>query len=492
VLLVETPPETLDRRQAVSAIAENISGNLIEPGLLRIQDDGRPVPDLAESFRQVDPVTYEAVLRPELQFDDGTALTAEDVVATYDTLRDRRLHSPLASRYDELAQVSALDARRVRFVLKQPAAEFPVNLTMGIVPARGAAAIGQGEVGSEFGRHPVGAGPFRFVEWPDEEHLLLAANPRYYAGSPAVGHLLIKTVRDENTRVLELMHGKADICINAISPPLLEILARSPNLDLLSIPGANAAYLMFQLTDPKLRDVRVRRAIGEAIDREAIARYKFGGHATVATTLLPPGNWARADDLPRLPYDPVDAATLLGAAGLKPDARGIRLSLDYKTSTDRFRRSIGLVLVDQLARVGIDVNLTSLEFGTFFSDIRKGNFELATLKWVPIIDPDLYTLTFASSSIPTPENNYNGANRGHYINPEVDALLAQGRRAESEAARRQSYLAVQPILARDLPYVVLWYEDSTAVLRKGLTGFSLSPFGFFSSLANVRRVEASP
>jgi len=398
VLLVESSPETLDRRLAVSTIAENVSGNLIEPGLLRIDEDGRAVPDLAETFGQLDAVTYEAVLRPGLRFHDGTPVTAAEVVATYETLRDPRFHSPLASRFGELAQVSAVDARRVRFVLKLPAAEFPVNLTMGIVPALGAGAIDR----SDFGRHPVGAGPFRFVEWPDEEHLLLEANPDYYAGRPALGHLLVKTVRDENTRALELMHGKADICFNAISPPLLGLLANAPNLEILSRAGANAAYLMFQLTDPKLRDVRVRRAMGEAIDRAAIARYKFGGHATLATTLLPPGNWARAEDLPPLPYDPEAAAALLDAAGLKPDARGVRLRLDYKTSTDRFRRSIGLVLVDQLARVGIDVTLSSLEFGTFFSDIRKGNFELATLKWVPIIDPALYTLTFASTATTEP------------------------------------------------------------------------------------------
>jgi peptide/nickel transport system substrate-binding protein len=486
VLLVEFPPETLDRRLAVSAIAENVSGNLIEPGILRIDDDGRPVPDLAESFTQLDPLTYEALLRPGLRFQDGSQVTAADVVASYDTLRDPGFHSPLASRYGALAQVTALDERRVRFVLKQPAAGFPVDLIMGVVP-RDPASIEH----ADFGRHPIGAGPFRFVAWPDDEHLLLEANPYYYGGRPAAGHLLIKTVRDENTRALELLHGKADLCFNAISPPLLALLAGAPGLDILSRPGANAAYLMFRLDDPKLRDVRVRRAIGEGIDRAAIARYKFGGHATPATTLLPPGNWARDGQLAELPYDPAGAAELLDAAGLKPDARGIRLSLDYKTSTDRFRRSIGLVLVDQLARIGIDVALSSLEFGTFFADVRKGNFEMATLKWVPIIDPDLYSLVFASSSIPTPENNYNGANRGRYLNPEVDALLAAGKRGGSEAERRQSYAQVQEILARDLPYVVLWYEDSTAVVRKGLTGVSLSPFGFFSSLARVQPLKSA-
>ncbi len=483
VLLVESTPETLDRRLALSAIAENVSGNLIEPGLLRIDDSGRAVPDLAESLRVVDPLTYEATLRPGLRFHDGTPVQAADVVATFDSLRDPKLKSPLAGRYAEIAQVVALDELRVRFALDRADAAFPVNLSLGIVPARGAAAVSHGD----FGRHPVGAGPFKFVEWPDDEHLLLAANPDYYGGVPAIGHLLVKTVRDETTRVLELLHGRADVCINAVSPPLLGVLAQSPDLELHSVPGANAAYLMFQLSDPKVADVRVRRAVGEAIDREAIARYKFLGHAQVATTLLPPGNWARDETLTPLPYDPVDAARLLDAAGLAPGRGGVRLSLDYRTSTDRFRKSIGLVLVDQLSKIGLDVHLTSLEFGTFFSDIRKGSFELATLKWVPIIDPDLYYLTFSSASIPTPENAYNGANRGHYRDAEVDQLLLEGKAAATEAERRQRYLGVQRRLARDLPYIVLWYEDSTAVLRKGLTGFQLSPFGFFGSLAKVTR-----
>ena len=487
VLLIESPPETLDRRLALSAIAENVSGNLIEPGLLRIDSEGRAVPDLAESLVVIDPLTYEITLRAGLLFHDGTALTASDVVATYETLRDPRLRSPLAARYEGLAEVTATSDLGVRFKLKRPTASFPVDLTLGIVPARGAAAVSH----DDFGRHPIGAGPFRFVEWPDDEHLLLEANPTYYGGAPAIGHLLVKTVRDETTRVLELMHGKADICLNAISPPLLEVLGRSPDLNIVSTPGANAAYLMFQLANQKLHDVRVRRAIGEAIDREAIARYKFLGHAHPATTLLPPGNWARDTALAPLPFDPTEAERLLDAAGLPRGAGGVRLSLDYRTSTDRFRKSLGLVLVDQLARVGLDVHLSSLEFGTFFTDIRKGNFELATLKWVPIIDPDLFTLIFASSSIPTPENGYSGANRGHYVNPEVDALLLEGRAAASESVRRAAYLTIQADLARDLPYVVLWYEDSTAVLRKGLAGFELSPFGFFSSLARLRRVPVA-
>src|SRR5450432_4393589 len=99
VVLIQSPPETLDRRLALSAVAEHIAGNLIEPGLMRIGDDGRPVPDLAERLELVDPTHFLATLRPNLRFQDGSALTAADVVATFRSITDSRLHSPLAVKY---------------------------------------------------------------------------------------------------------------------------------------------------------------------------------------------------------------------------------------------------------------------------------------------------------------------------------------------------------------------------------------------------------
>jgi peptide/nickel transport system substrate-binding protein len=316
---------------------------------------------------------------------------------------------------------------------------------------------------------------------------LLEANPNYYGGRPAIGHLLVKTVRDETTRVLELRSGKADIAINAISPPLLRELEDVPALRILRAPGADALFLMFQQSDPALADVRVRQAIAYAIDREALVRYKFFGHAQVADSLLPPSNWAHASGLPVYRRDLGKARALLDAAGFPERAGAPRLTLTYKTSTDRFRKSIALAIAQQLAEVGLDIRVQTLEFGTFFSDIRKGSFQLATLKWVPIVEPDLLYWVFDSASIPTPENGYNGGNRERFRNGALDALL-EAARVEPAKARAQSYARAQTLLAAELPYFVLWNEDSVAVVRDDLEGFHLSPFGYFEGLASAHRV----
>ncbi len=485
VLLVESPPETLDRRLALSYVAENVSGGLLEPGLVRVDDQGQPVPDLAESIDQPDPTTYVFTLRPGLKFHDGSPLRAADVVATFQSLVDPKLASPLASKYQSLT-FSAEGELRVRVRLAQPFAPFLVNLmNMGIVPARAQAAPGQ----ADFGRHPIGAGPFRFVSWADEEHLLLEANPDYYGGRPAIGHLLVKTVRDETTRVLELRSGKADVAINAVSPPLLRELEALPSLSVLRTPGADTFFLMFQQTDPALRDLRVRQAIAYAVDREALVRYKLYGHAQLADSLLPASNWAHAGGLPSYHRDLPRARALLDEAGYPGQAGAHRLQLTYKTSTDRFRKSIALAIAQQLGEAGIDVRVQTLEFGTFFSDIRKGNFQLASLKWVPIVEPDLLHWVFDSASIPTPDNGYDGANRERFRDAAVDALLEEARGEATQAARVQDYGKAQALLAVELPYFVLWSEDSVAVVGRDLEGFHLSPFGYYEGLAQARPVH---
>jgi peptide/nickel transport system substrate-binding protein len=488
VILIQSPPETLDRRLALSAIAEHIAGNLIEPGLMKIGDDGRPLPDLAERLEVLDPTHFVATLRPGLVFQDGSPLTADDVVATFRSLTDGRLHSPLASKYQNLRSVEALDPLRVRFELREPYAPFAVDLVMGIVPA----SVATSAEPASFGRHPIGAGPFRLAAWPEDEWLLLEANPDYYGGRPPLGHLLFKTVRDETTRVLELLDGRADLAINQVSPPLLPMLEHAPGLKLLTGPGADAAYLMFQIDDPLVADLRVRQAIASAIDREAIVRYKFLGHARLGSSLLPPGNWARDDTLLPIPRDLPRARALLEEAGFSAAPPGRRLELTYKVSTDRFRKSVALAIAQQLGEAGIGVRVQTLEWGTFFTDVRRGNFELASLIWVPIIEPDLLFWVFASQSIPTPENGFNGANRGHYRNAEVDALLAEARRDGEEESRRRRYLEVQQKVAAELPYLVLWYEDQVAVLREDLEGFTLSPVGSLDSLAQAHRGTGRP
>ncbi len=479
-VVLESAPETLDRRYALSATAQRIA-SLIQPGLVRIADDGRIVPDLAERFERVGERRYRFVLREGLTFHDGRPLTPDDVVFTYRSLVDPKLGVPLGPKYHAIQSVEATGPRTVEIELREPFAPILLDLVMGIVPRPA-----PGETAGARSR-PIGAGPFRFEARPDEETIVLSAFDGYYGGRPGVDRIVFSVVRDETTRVLAALHGEIDVLPGGVSPVLLPRLEASPLVRVLRRPGAGYAYLAFNLRHPILKDVRVRRAVAMAIDREAILRFKFKGAGRLADSMLPRGHWAH-HAVPAPPYDPARARALLDAAGYPdPDGDGPekRFTLRYKTSTDRFRTSVAMVLARQLEAVGIGVDLRAYEWGTFYGDVKRGRFEIITLKWTPVIEPHLYQWVFHQDSIPSEDNGYTGGNRGAYRNPKVDALIDEAARELDPTRRAELYAQVQEILARDLPYVSLWHEDQVAIVHRRVRQFDLSPFGFFTPLAKV-------
>jgi peptide/nickel transport system substrate-binding protein len=482
-VLVESPPDSLDDRLALSAIGQRLA-QLITPGLVAFDDESRPVADLALSFRAIDATTVEFVLRPDLEFHNGTPLTARDVQATYEGLLRREIPSPRADRLEPVERIEALGDRVVRFHLKRPYAPILAELTIGIIPA---ARAGETELQD---RAPVGAGPFRFIARPDEEHIELAPFARYYGGHPRISAVHVRVVRDETTRVLELLKGRADLVSNAVSPAVLPSLRAERHLRVLARPGTGFAYMAFNLRGGAVSDVRVRRAICHLLHTGPIVEHKFHGLAERATGMLPATHWAYAPTT-GCAHDPAQAAALLDAAGFPdPDGPGgrPRLTLSYKTSSDRFRKSIALVLKEQLELGGIEVDLRALEFGTFFNDVRTGNFEIFTLKWAAVIEPDLLRWVFGSAHIPTAANNFGGLNRGGYSEPELDQLLERASAAAPEE-RRTLYAEALRILDRELPYVPLWHESSVAVVSNRLEGFEPSAHGFFRPLAAAREVR---
>jgi len=466
VVLVESRPESLDRRFALSVTSQRIA-SLIAPGLVRVDASGQPEPDLAESWQLVEPTRIRFVLRSGLTFHDGRPVTAEDVAYTFRSLHDPALGSPLSSKYRHVVGADVIDEQTVDILLDEPFAPALLDLSMG-----GA---------------PIGAGPFRYAGHLGRENVLLTAFDHYRSGRPAIERLEFRVVRDETTRVLTFLHGDADFLVNAVSHVLLPRLEAAPNLTVRHAPGTGYAYMAFNLRHPILSDVRVRRAIAHALDRDAIARYKFKGAATPATGMLPGRHWAFAPGR-SWSHDPEAAKRLLDAAGYPdPDGDGpaTRFSVTYKTSTDRFRRSIALIFVEQLRQVGIAVDLRAYEWGTFYGDIKRGRFEICTLKWTPVIEPHLMHWVFHSSSIPTEENGWRGGNRGGYENLEVDRKLDEAARLSDPDERRRRYGRVQEILADELPYVPLWHEDTVAVVSDRFAAVDVSPFGFLYPLAGA-------
>ncbi|MGD8590331.1 MAG: ABC transporter substrate-binding protein, partial [Chromatiales bacterium] len=232
------------------------------------------------------------------------------------------------------------------------------------------------------------------------------------------------------------------------------------------------------MQDAATSDPRVRRAIAHGIDRAAIIRFVLQRSARPAEALFPPEHWAGNPELTAIPYDPAQARALLAEAGYGPQ-RPLRLV--YKTSSDPFRIRLATVIQSQLEAVGIEVELRSYDWGTFFGDIKAGRFQLYSLTWVGLRTPDSFRYIFGSDSLPP-----NGANRGRYVSGEVDSLLDRADAEQSLQERAASYRQIQQILHRDLPYVPLWYEDQLAASRLEITGYSLQADGNYDGLNQVR------
>ncbi len=478
-MAIESSPNNLDLRIGTDAQSERIGG-LIFDGLLRKDEHFELRPWIAQSWDQPDPLTWIFHLRDGVRFHDGRPLEAEDVAWTIRSMIDGTLATSKGGAFAAVQEVTAPDRLTVIVHLKRPDAGLLFNMSdglFGIVP-RGS--------GKTFSRHPVGSGPFRFLSAVEDKEVVLDRNPTYWAGPPKLDRVRFAVVPDAITTALELEKGSADAESNAITLDEVHALQSRPNLQIQTAPSSVVVYANFNVTDPILRDRRVRQAIASSIDRRPIIDALWRGQAHEAGSLLPPGHWARASDadLPAYPHDVRRAEHLLDLAGYPRRPDGTRLRLTLKTSTDETTRLIAAILQQQLRSAGIDLQIRSAEFGTFYADITKGAFQMYILRWIGSNeDPAIFRYAYGSGSMPP-----NGGNRGHYTNPEIDRLLADAEATPNRDRRRQDYIQVQEILATDLPSIPLWYPDNELVHARRLEHLELSPSGQFDFLraANLR------
>ena len=473
----------MDPRFTLTNHDEKLS-RLIAPGLTTTDPKTlEPVNELAESIVAIDDYTWEVTLREGLLFSDGTPVTSEDVLFTFSSTMDEAygsLHrSGFVERYERF---EILDARRIRFHTIEPLATFMSDLDYGIICKAAA---------TDNGRFPggrvVGAGPFRITR-VESERISWERNPHYY-GTPAVmAKIELRTVRDTNARALMLIGGSADFTQNSIRVDLVDDVAARDRVYLEGGPSSILSYLMMHNEDPILSDVRVRKAIAHSIDRERIVGAKFNGRAVLATGLLPPSHWAYEPNVTRYGYDPERAMQLLDEAGYPdPDGPGgqPRMKLTYKTSADQFRLAVARIIAAQLGDVGIEVEVRSFEFGTFFDDIKRGNYQIATMQTSEISEPDYYYAYFHSGRIPTADNPNKGNNRWRYRNERVDRLTTAGRAELDRDKRLEIYRGVQQQVAEDVPVVPLWHEDNVAVLNADVYGYVVTPNARYNGLVSV-------
>ncbi len=467
-LVVPRDAEELDPRFISDPYGIKVS-RLVFASLVAIDAQTlEPVNDLAESIESSDATRYRVTLRDGVVFSDGSPLDADDVVATYRSVLDPAIHSRYASTYRRIQEVHADSPRVVTFQLDAPHATFVTDLEMPILRGEDCGAAMPHDA------LPIGAGPYRLVR-REPGHLRLEANQRWYRGTPLHRAIEIAVVRDDNTRALRVLAGKADLALSAVPPLLLPMFEEDARFRVTSAAGAGTTYLGFHTESPVLADVRVRRAIAHAIDREALIRAKLGGRGTLASSWVPDGHWSQATDLPTYDYDLARARGLLAEAGV----RGAHLTL--RTSSDRGRVSISRALAAMLEAIGFEVDVRPSETASMIADLNRGRFELVLLQLPELFEPHLLAWFFSSERIPGGGNE--GANRWRFRSPELDAALERGRTTTDRAARRAAYVEAQRILARDLPVVPLWHDDVVAVTGPRLRDYEVPRDGRFGTLA---------
>lgn len=472
--LIETMPTNLDPRIGTDAVSQRLD-SLIFSSLVELDAQRIPRGDLAEKWETPDPVTYVFHLRSGVKFHDGRLLTSADVKYTFDSVLDRTITSPKRGSLALIQSIDAPDPATVIFHLKEAYAGFLWEIAR---PAIGIVPVGSG---TDFSSRLTGTGPFRFVSAEQDDNVVLESNSDYFGGAPKISRVRFRVVPEAIVRALELRKGSADVEVNSLAADMIPVLRKQSALDVSENLGTNYQYLAFNFENATLAKREVRQALALATNRNEIVQYLYRGQARPADGPLPSSSWAYEADIRKYEYNPQQAEQLLDAAGFPRQAAmgGMRVKLSLKTTTEETPRLLAAVLQEQWRKVGIDLDVRPLESATLFSDVASGSFEMFTLRWIGANnDPDtFFEYVFDSRKIPPA-----GANRGHYRNVEVDALLDQARVETDREKRRALFSKVQKIIAADLPYVSLWFMDNVSVHSKRISGVQLSPTGDYDFL----------
>ncbi|MBE3598808.1 MAG: glutathione ABC transporter substrate-binding protein [Limnochordaceae bacterium] len=441
----------------------------IMDGLVEFDEQLQIRPALAERWEfqngGKDVVFY---LRKGVRFHDGTPFDAAAVKANFDRILAGGLRR--TSLYEPYIQsVEAKDTYTVVFHLKFPFGAFLHHLAHGAGLIQSPSNIRRW--GDKVGQHPVGTGPFKFVEWVPGDHITLEANKQYWKGAPKFDRLVFRVVPEDATRVFQLETGEADV-ITFLPPSEVPRLRANRDLDIRVADSLRVIYVGFNVLRKPFDDVRVRQAVNYAIDKELIVSQVLGGMASVSDSPMAPGvnGYCKTGGYP---YDPERARQLLKEAGYP---QGLEVSLwapqgrylkDYETA---------IAIQAMLQQVGIRVRLQTMEWATYLRNIfdvpkEQAQYQMYMLGWAPSTgDADWVMRPLLSSQSFPP-----GDNASYYGNPKVDQLIQEGMRTSDPDARARIYCEAQKQVVADAPWAFLHVVKQVVGVRASLQGVKVLP-----------------
>ncbi len=458
-LLLDSVPLELDPRVGVDQASQRIS-QLIFNGLFKKTYDFRVEKDLIEDYKvSVDGKRIEIELKKGVLFHDGKELSADDVVYTYLSILNGDVLSLKRGAFALVKRVYKVSKYRVVFLLKDKDSSIFSNMVLGIVKK---------------GKRYVGTGPFVLKKF-EGNVIYLKGNRNYFRGSVEFD-IKVEIVKDSLTRVLKIKNGEIDLALNMIEPIFLDGLKGSKDIVVENFSGNTVFYLGLNLRKGILRSLSLRRALSYSINYDELNRFIFRGMARRAYGLLPPEHWAYRNVKAKFYYSPDKARKIIRKNGFY--GKEIELKCASKETSVRLAMAVRKYFED----VGLKVKLRVMEFPSFYRDIVRGNFEVYPLAWVGISNPDIYYYSLHSKMVPP-----KGANRGGYRNGKVDELLDMAKREYDEGRLKEIYGEIQEIIAKDVPFIPLFFRDNVLVRKRWLNVGRVYPSGEYYFLFKVGR-----
>jgi len=485
--------------------------DLLFNGLFQLNDKLELVPVLATDFSFTeDGLEWTFKLRDDVYWHDGEKFTAKDVEFTFLAIMHPAYKGVRAENYRPLRGAGEyLDARaelatkleneeitqeeymeqavalfeewrakgaievvndyEIKFYLDEPNAPFKNNIAMGIIPSHILTLETAGDKEQPFHTdEPVGTGRFKFVEWIRDDHITVERNDNYFEEGPYLDRIIYKIIPDQNTITMALETGEIDL--GSIKPEDFDRFKEMEHLNVFEYPTLSYTYMGYNLTNPLFQDKLVRQAIAHAIDRQAIVDEVLMGHGTVAHSHGSPVLWDFNPDVPKFEFNPDKARELLAQAGWTDtdgdgfvDKDGKKFSFLLQTNQgNKLREQSAVIIQQQLADVGIEVEVKLVEWATFVQDVLLAkNFDVVIVGWRLSSDPDAYEIWHTEGG---PFNFVS------YSNPRIDEIYEQGRVILDQEKRKALYQEAQAILAEDQPYLFLYFPTATVGLHKRFQG----------------------
>ena len=463
--------------------ASHDAASYVFNSLLRYDKNIRLEGELAESW-DVSPDGKRIVfhLRKGVKWHDGAPLTSDDVVFTYRKAIDPNTPTAYSEAYRQVRRVTNPDPNTVVVEYDQPYAPGLDSWAgLSILPRHLLEKykdISQSPLNKT---HPVGTGPFAFVEWKTGDRTVFDANPDYFEGRPYLSRVITRVIPDQATMFLELKSGGIDSM--GLTPLQYARQTDTPefkaHFNKYKYLPFQYTYLGFRLSHPDFADKRVRQAIAHAIDRKEIIDGVLFGLGQEATGPYKPGTWVYNPNVRRYPHDTERAKALLAEAGWKPGPDGAlakggrKFAFTVLTNAGNDARAKTAAIIQQnLAAVGIRMEIRTVEWAAFINEfIDKRKFDAVILGWSAGPEPDQFDIWNSKKTKPK-EFNFVG-----FDNPEADRVLEEGRRTFDLEKRKKAYFRLQEILAEELPYVFLYVPESLPAVAKRIHGIEPAPIG---------------